>query len=320
MSHIGLGKIILLGEHAVVYGYPALAAALDRGVSIDVVPTPAGGSLRIDIPSWQLKLTAEDDHSFARGLCAIADEIELGRPPLTLVGDAQIPPGAGLGASAAFAVAISRALLTYMKNPSARPGSAGPRSGAEAGAQLIDAPTVMRAAGASETVLHGRASGVDVAVAVHGGVGVFRTSSGLKPFKIAALRILIGPSGSPRSTSAMVERVSGAVRANADDARLQELGALTDTGTNALVKGDLASLGAAMNRAHDLLGGLGVSTPLLDGLCAVARKLGAHGSKLTGAGGGGAVIALAPRDKEAEILAAWKAAGVNGFVATVGGR
>ena len=299
MSHIGLGKIILLGEHAVVYGYPALAAALDRGVSINVVPTPAGGSMRIDIPSWQLKLTADDDHSFAHGLCAITDEIGLGRPPLTLVGDAQIPAGAGLGASAAFAVAISRALLTHMKQPT-------------------DVATVTRAAGASETVLHGRASGVDVAVAIHGGVGVFRTSSGLRPMKITPTRVIIGPSGSPRSTSAMVERVSQAVRANVDDGRLQELGALTDTGTTALARGDLAALGSAMNRAHELLGGLGVSTPLLDGLCEVARKLGAHGSKLTGAGGGGAVIAIAPREKEADILAAWKTAGVNGFVATIG--
>ena len=67
MSSIGLGKIILLGEHAVVYGYPALAAALDRGVTIDAVPTPAGGPLRVDVPSWGIKLTADDDHPFARG-------------------------------------------------------------------------------------------------------------------------------------------------------------------------------------------------------------------------------------------------------------
>ena len=279
MSHIGLGKVILLGEHSVVYGYPALAAALDRGVTVGVVPTPAGGSLRLDIPSWNVKLTADDDHSFARGLCAIADDIGLGRPPLTLVGDAQIPAGAGLGASAAFAVAIARALLAHMKKPS-------------------DAPTVMKAAGASETVLHGKASGVDVAVAIAGGVGVFRKSSGLKPVKISPLRILVGPSGSPRSTSAMVERVSSAVSSNVDDKRLQELGNLTDTGTTSLVRGDLAALGHSMNRAHELLGGLGVSTPLLDALCDVARKLGAHGAKLTGAGGGGAVIAIAPREAD----------------------
>jgi mevalonate kinase len=70
-----------------------------------------------------------------------------------------------------------------------------------------------------------------------------------------------------------------------------------------------------MNRAHDLLGDLGVSTGQLDALCDTARKLGACGAKLTGAGGGGAVIAVAPREREPAILAAWKRAGVDGFVA-----
>jgi mevalonate kinase len=316
MSHIGLGKIILLGEHSVVYGFPALAAALDRGVRVDAVPTPAGGPLRLDVPSWNLKLTigdelrsspmelmtrGDDDHPFARGLAAIADAVELGRPPLSLIGDAQIPPGAGLGASAAFAVAVSRALLAYLKKPG-------------------DAAAVTAAANASESVLHGKASGVDVALAVHGGIGVFRKSTGLKKIQIAPLRVLVGPSGAPRSTAAMVERVAQATGGSVEDARLRELGKLCDTGTASLLGGKLDALGADMNRAHELLGGLGVSTPLLDGLCDVARKLGAYGAKLTGAGGGGSVIAIAPREKEAAILAAWKAASVHAFVATIGSR
>jgi mevalonate kinase len=299
MSHIGLGKIILLGEHAVVYGYPALAAALDRGVRIDPIPTPAGGTLRLDIPSWNLKVTADDDNSFAHGLAAIADALDLGRPPLTLVGDAQIPPGAGLGASAAFAVAVARALLAHGKKPA-------------------DAAAIAAAAGASETMLHGRASGVDVALAQAGGVGVFRKSTGLRPIQIPTLRVLVGPSGSPRSTAAMVDRVAQATSGIADDARLRQLGALADTGTDALLRRDIPALGADMNRAHTLLAELGVSTPLLDALCDVARKLGAHGAKLTGAGGGGAIIALAPREKEPDILAAWKSAGVHGFIAAIG--
>jgi mevalonate kinase len=271
-------------------------------VKIDAVPTPAGGQLRVDVPSWNLRLTTDDDHSFARGLCAIADALELGRPPMTLVGDAQIPPGAGLGASAAFAVAISRAILAYQKKPT-------------------DAATVTRAASASEDVLHGKASGVDVALAVHGGIGVFRKASGLRQIKLdKPLRVLVGSSGAPRSTSAMVQRVAEATGRVADEPRLRELGSLADTGTASLLKGDLAALGKDMNRAHDLLRTLGVSTPLLDALCDVARKLGAHGAKLTGAGGGGSVIAIAPRDKEDDILAAWKAASVTGFVAHVGPR
>src|SRR5262249_51258133 len=135
--------------------------------------------------------------------------------------------------------------------------------------------------------------------------------------KLSPLRVLVGPSGAPRSTAAMIERVAEATAERADDARLHELGALTDAGTAALLAADLPALGVAMNRAHDLLADLGVSTPQLDALCEAARTAGAAGAKLTGAGGGGAVIAIAERDREPAILAAWKRAGVEGFVATV---
>lgn len=300
MTAIGLGKIILLGEHAVVYGFPALAAALDRGVTIAAVPTPAGGSLRIDVAAWNLKCTATDDHPVGRSLLAIALALGVGRPAVTLVGDAQIPPGAGLGSSAALAVAVSRALLAHAKRP-------------------LAAKDILAAATASEALMHGTASGVDVALAIAGGIGVYRKTTGLRSFASAPLRVLVGPSGAPRTTAAMVERVAEATKASADDARLRTLGGLTDTGTTALAAKDFAGLGAAMNRAHELLAELGVSTAQLDSLCEAARATGAYGAKLTGAGGGGAVIAIAPRDRETAILAEWKHAGVTGFVATVGG-
>lgn len=314
MSFFGLGKVILLGEHAVVYGYPALAAALDRGVRIDSVRTPAGGPLRLDIPSWHLHLSAGDDpaaapradgdHPFAAGLAAIADATGVGRPPLTLVGDAQVPPGAGLGASAALAVAVARALYE-VAHPGARPAL----------------PELARIAGASERLVHGNASGVDVALAAAGGIGVFRKASGLAPIQLPApLRVLVGPSGAPRSTARMVAVVAEATSGRPEDARLAELGGLADLATAALMRRDVRVLGEVMDRAHVLLGEVGVSTPLLDQLCRIARTAGAYGAKLTGAGGGGAVIAVAPRDREDDVLAAWKRAGVAGFVATVGGR
>jgi mevalonate kinase len=299
MTCVGYGKIILLGEHAVVYGYPALATALDRGVTVAPVPTPAGGPLRLELRPWDVAIAAGDDHPVARSLCAIADALGAGRPPLSLIGDAQIPPGAGLGSSAALAVAISRALLVHLRRP-------------------LDFAVLTQAAGASETLIHGRPSGVDVALAIAGGVGVFRRSTGLVPLTgVPALRVLVGPSGTPRSTAAMIDRVAEATAGRADDPRLRELGGLTDTATAALLAGDSTALGGAMNRAHALLADLGVSTAQLDGLCEAARAAGAHGAKLTGAGGGGAVIAVASRDREPAILAAWKQAGVDGFVTSV---
>ncbi|HWO22989.1 MAG TPA: mevalonate kinase [Kofleriaceae bacterium] len=303
MKSVGWGKIILLGEHAVVYGYPALAAALDRGVEVAAVPTPAGGTLRLDIPAWDIAVTAGRDlhhDRVGRALAAIADELGIGFPPVSLVGDAQIPAGAGLGSSAALAVAVARALLVHEGRPA-------------------DTRTVSAAASASEALMHGRASGVDVALAIAGGIGVFRRSSGLRPLTVAPLRVLIGPSGEPRATSEMVQRVADATSGQTSDARLTELGRLTDAGTTALLASDLAEVGAAMNRAHTVLAELGVSTPRLDALCEAAHGAGAHGAKLTGAGGGGAVIAVAPRDCEATVLAAWREAGVTAsFVATVG--
>lgn len=304
------GKVILLGEHAVVYGYPALAAALDRGVVMDAMPTTKGG-LRLVIPAWDISVKADDDSQVARCMCAVADALALdpasnGRPHLSLHGDAQIPFGAGLGSSAALAVAIARAMMMWAKRP-------------------LDAATLAHAAGASETIVHGKPSGVDVALAITGQLGVFRKSSGLAPVKRAngaapSLRVLIGPSGQPRSTGDMVRRVAEVTGERPADKRLAELGGLTDSGTTALLNQDLPMLGEAMMRAQQILADLGVSTPVLDELCKKAIEEGAHGAKLTGAGGGGAVIAIAPRDKEAAILAAWKALGVTGFAATLGAR
>lgn len=306
MSFIGFGKVILLGEHSVVYGYPALAAALDRGLRVGAVPTPAGGTLRLDIPSWNVKVSWQDDHPLARSLVAIADALGIGRPALTLVGEAQIPLGAGLGGSAAFGVAIARALAD--------------RSSEFQSGQSSALDRVLAAANASEQLLHGRASGVDTALSANGGIGVFRKATGLRPLRVPALRVIVGPSGTQRSTAAMITRVAQATSGIEDDPRLQQLGTLTDNGTRSLLAGDNAELGAAMDRSHALLGELGVSTPMLDDLCDAARRSGAYGAKLTGAGGGGAVIAIAPRAAEPAVLAAWRARNVEGFVAHVGGN
>jgi mevalonate kinase len=293
----GAGKVILLGEHAVVYGHPALAAAIDGCVTVTATPADR---LRLCVPGWQLDVDARADRASARALCRIADALGVDRPPIALVGEATVAPAVGLGSSAALAVAVARAL-------------------ADALGLATDDAAIAAAANAAEIEFHHRPSGVDVALAMHGGIGVFRRGAGLAPIATAApVRLAIGLAGEAKqSTAAMVDRVAAATGGRPDDARLVALGEHAAAGAGELARGDLAALGARFAAAHAILGGLGVSTAQLDELVAIARDAGALGAKLTGAGGGGAVIALAPGREDA-VIEAWRARGRSGRIATLG--
>jgi mevalonate kinase len=291
----GHGKVILLGEHAVVYGHPALAGAIDRGVTVTAI---ADGPPRIRIPAWGIDIPADDVHPAARAVLRIATALGAGEHGLSFNIEATLPPAAGLGSSAAMAVGVARAL-------------------AAATALATSDAVIAGAANAAETEFHHRPSGVDVALAMRGGVGVFRRDVGFVPIMTPSVSIAIGLSGEQRSTSAMIERVAATTRGPADDPRLVALGELAAAGAAELGRGDFTDLGARMSAAHVILADLGVSTPHLDELVAIARDAGALGAKLTGAGGGGAAIALAPGREEA-ILTAWRASGHDGMVVTLG--
>jgi mevalonate kinase len=291
----GHGKVILLGEHAVVFGHPALAGAIDRGISVTAV---GADKARLYIPAWGIDVDAFDDtHPAARAVGRIANALDAGQPALTFTADAQLPAAAGLGSSAAMAVAISRAMAAAL------------------GLATTDA-SIAAAANAAETEFHHRPSGVDVALAMRGGVGVYRRGVGFVPFPSPAVTLAIGLSGEQRTTSRMVELVAATTRGAADDPRLVALGDHAVAGAGELGRGDLTDLGVRMTAAHLILAELGVSTPKLDELVGIARERGALGAKLTGAGGGGAVIALAP-GREAHIMEGWQAAGYAGMLVTL---
>lgn len=295
----GRGKVILLGEHAVVYGHAALAGALDRGVTCALAPGP----LRLRVPAWGLDVGVDDDHPVAAALRAVADALG-GRPDVSLDAVAEVPAAAGLGSSAAMAVAVTRAL-------------------AAATERALDDDQVIAIASAAERCFHGNPSGVDVALATCGGLGLYRRGDGLRAVLAddggglrVPLAIAIDPT--PRSTAALVARVAAAraTGAGADD-DLRALGAAAEEGARRCAARDVAGLGALFDDAHARLARLGVATPALDRLCAIARDAGAIGAKLTGAGGGGAVIAIAPGREDA-IVAAWQARGVTAFACAVG--
>jgi hydroxymethylglutaryl-CoA reductase len=197
----------------------------------------------------------------------------------------RLPAAQGLGASAALAAAMARALDAML------------------GSNLPD-DEINRLTFECEKLAHGEPSGVDNAIAVYGRPLLFRKQEKQVLKSIDLQRtppLVIACSGTPGMT---LEQVS-AVRERYDrnpsmyEALFDEIDGLSLAGLKALEAEDYAALGAQMNICHGLLNAIEVSTPELEAMVALARKRGAIGAKLTGAGGGGSIVALCPGTKDA---------------------
>lgn len=288
------GKVILLGEHAVVLGHPALAAALDRGVVARAEATTSGGivlegvvpgaePVRIDAPR-----VLEAANLIASRVGVTHARVQL---------ETALPAGGGLGSSGAFAVALLRAL-------------------AGLNGSVPDVDETCAIALESERIFHGSPSGVDPAVSARGGILLFRRGDppGIETVVAAkAVPVVVGLSGVLRETRNGV--TSLLARREADpgsyDPLLNRLGELSVGGAGDVRRGDFEALGARMNEAHTLLSRCQLSSPELDLIVGAATKAGALGAKLTGAGQGGAAIALAPNPEP--VLEAIRAAGFDAF-------
>jgi mevalonate kinase len=283
------GKLIVVGEHAVVHGRPAIAVPFFAvGVVAEAIPVP--GAVRV---------TSERGGAGLAGLTRTAEAalVAVGAAPANLSVHIQstIPVGAGLGSSAATAVAVARAAAGVFGH-------------------TLPATLLRGLAHIAEREAHGRPSGLDVEAVMAEGPILF--TAGEEPTLVATgFRPcwVVADSGRPRDTRSAVEAVS-AWLATAGDAGLQVLDGLAHeagVAARALGAGDARGLGAALDRAHEALQALGVSDAGLDQLVVAARGAGALGAKLTGAGRGGCVVALAPDSLTAEaIAAAWRRTGV----------
>ena len=223
-----------------------------------------------------------------------------------VVASSELPQGGGLGGSAALGVAIGRAVAAL-------------RLGKD------DEPEALARATAWEGVFHGNPSGIDVAVASRGGCVRFVRGAGCEDVAPARdLTLCVGWTGAGASTREMVSGVASlrARKPAVVDRAVEAVTSLVSNAALALAAGDLQGLGKLMDLNQMVLAGLMVSTETIEELCAIARTAGAFGAKLTGAGGGGSVIALAPDDEGARlILAAWQAAeGFSGFSTRVRAR
>lgn len=298
------GKVILLGEHAVVYGQPALAGALSSGVTVTTRP----GKGRLRVAAWKVDVDRHDPSPLGQAFAALMTRLgpassDRDRAELEVDLDVefQVPTSAGLGSSAALAVALCRAL-------------------ARARQQELGTAAILDAAMAAETVFHGKPSGIDAAVAVHGGFGRFTRAAGWMPTRAARpVPLVVGHTGRQRDTKGRVARVAelASERPAEMEAHFHAIGALVEQGIAAVLAGDFAALGATMNENARHLEVLEVSCPEIEKMCTLAREAGALGAKLTGGGGGGCVLALAPGREEA-VQDTWSRAGFTSFVTEVG--
>jgi mevalonate kinase len=302
------GKVILFGEHAVVYGVPAIAVGIDRGAWAKTAPGAAPGRSTLHVTGWNARASDDpsEDSPLARAFRALIEVTrrDVAVPDVDVEAGADLPPGGGLGCSAALGVAVARAL-----DPSA------------------SADVVATRAGAWEQVFHGNASGIDAAVSASGGCVLFQRNAdgGRTIEKVvvpAPFHLCVGNSGQASSTKSMVEAVARYRE------RRPETAAKAFDGIHTLVKnarlaieaGDKKAIGQLIDLNQMLLSGLFLSTPEIEQMCAAARAAGAYGAKLTGAGGGGSVIALVEGPAAgAAVLAAWKSDGFDGFLTTFAG-
>ncbi|MBA2665180.1 MAG: mevalonate kinase [Bradymonadaceae bacterium] len=309
----GFGKLILFGEHAVVYGQMAVVAGLDRGAQALVQAGPSGQPSRLRLfDSCGVEAPHHsqnpNDTRLGKAFEAMLALFELDAASLEVCLTINLPAGAGLGSSAALAVALSRALACY-----------------NGLTEVQAAPRVEAAVERCETIFHGAASGIDQAAALRGGLFGFERLAGaparLTPLVVPEVRVAICQAGASASTAQMVAAVAALL---ARERSLVErvnavIGEIAREALGALEAGHWARLGDLMNINHGALVSLGVSTMELDRACHVARAAGAPGAKLTGGGGGGCVYALVP-DGAGDVLEAWQAIGLQGFEVVLGSQ
>jgi mevalonate kinase len=290
----GGAKLILFGEHSVVYGKPAIVAGTGVGATATLHVASSPRLIATSGVTGERYGTVEPsgDEPMSRAFSGMLGLFDVESVEANVV--LHVPIGAGMGSSAALAVALARALAAFTGASSER---------------------IEEAVELSERVFHGSPSGIDQAAAMHGGVFRFRrdASPAIEPLDVGELHLLVCQASPGQSTSKMVGRVRalheqfGTIADELDNT----IGGIVEHALGALESEDWPTVGALMNLNHGLLAALGVSSEALDAACHTARAAGAWGAKLTGAGGGGCVVAIA-EDADA-VLEAWSARGWTPF-------
>jgi mevalonate kinase len=298
------GKIILFGEHAVVYGRPALAVPVTEVQAEVNVSDSARSGIWIDAPGVELHAelnTLPSDHPIAS---VIHNLFFLRRvspfPTLEIKITSTIPVASGLGSGAAVSVALTRALASHLGHP------------------LTD-EEVNAFAYEIEKLHHGTPSGIDNTVVTYARPVYFVRGRPVETFHVGRpFTIVIADTGIPAPTRESVRDVRTLWETDKTtwEPVFDRIGEIAQTARLHIERGAWEELGALMNGNHALLQALAVSSPELDRLVEAARSAGAPGAKLSGGGRGGNMIALAEPERSESVAQALKEAGAKRTIIT----
>jgi mevalonate kinase len=277
------GKTILFGEHAVVYGRPAIAAPVlqvHARVVVTANPRAARGEVLVQAPDIGLEATLDElaeDNPLAQAIWGTLATLGVKRlPACTVRVNSTIPVAAGLGSGAAVSVAIIRAVANF------------------AGSALPD-EQVSRLAYEVDKLYHGTPSGIDNTVITYARPVYFVRGQAIQLLRFPEpFTIVIGDTGVQSPTSSAVGDVRSAWQADSSryEALFDEVGRIAQAARRSIEGGRPQELGQLMDENHALLYDMGVSSPELEQLVWAARVAGAQGAKLCGGGRGGNMIAL----------------------------
>lgn len=298
------GKIILFGEHAVVYGRPALAVPVTQvHADVEILGSDSTG-IWIHAPGINLRAdlnTLPSDHPIAS---VVHNFLFVSRvspfPNLNISITSTIPVASGLGSGAAVTVALLRALSSYLNYPMTEE---------EVNAFAYDI----------EKLHHGTPSGIDNTVVTYAKPVCFIKGQPIETFKVGTpFTIVIADTGISAPTKESVADVRKLWEADKMkwEGVFDEVGEIARAAKEKIETGDWRLLGELMNRNHALLQEMTVSSPELDALVEAARKAGATGAKLSGGGRGGNMIALAEAEKADDISSALMSAGAKNTIVT----
>lgn len=309
------GQIFLFGEHAVVYGQPALAAAIDIRTEAKAEPLSDNkfevksknvGELNGEVQKvdgrWSIRDKSGDLEKL-RFVTKVAeltfDYLDKGKG-LKLHIKSDVPPGAGLGSSSAVTASTAAAISSAIE-------------------ENLNKDEISQLAYDAEVEVQGAASRTGVNVATYGGFIKVREDEMEELEDLPELDMLIGCTGKYGNTGELVAKVRRLKESHPKiiEPIVEAIGKSAEVGIESLRESHLKRVGALMNTNQNLLEGLGVSSPELRNLIQTARNSGAIGAKLTGAGGGGCMIALGP-DKIDEMAEAIEEEGGKPMKAKIG--